>query len=423
MKLKRICPICDSNDGDILYEGKRAIDKREKVLSNFNIVACSKCGFIFEDSNYTQKDYDEHYKSLKSQSSSVGRGGVSKFDIDRYDFQIKQIENFLENKDASILDIGCGYGGLLLRLEEKGYKNIYGIEIEENCCRILEKNNIQYSLGTVFDMEKINKSFDVVIISHVLEHIYDLKKIKSIINKVLNKNGILYIEVPDTNNYSNFNYKPFDYFNFEHLNHFTQNTLNILFNKFNIIHSGNSYIHRSQFSKMPILFSIYKNNKYNIIIKDEDDINKDEDDINKDEDDINKIKEYIAYNQNFEKKFKFDNINYNELFYIWGFGVYGRHILMQENIMKNINIVGILDKNPTFKDFKIKIYNGNEIPMYIIEDNNIDFLLNKNNINIIITTSVYENEIKEFILKNKNFYGKVIIAAEQSRAEQSTNIR
>ena len=52
---------------------------------------------------------------------------------------------------------------------------------------------------------------------------------KRSLKKLLNPNGIIYIEVPDANRYSNYYVVPFYYFDCEHINHFDINSLKNLF--------------------------------------------------------------------------------------------------------------------------------------------------------------------------------------------------
>ena len=153
IKLNRVCPICSSNYAYKIYELKASKDEKEKVLSKSNIVLCDNCNFIFDDSSYTQKDYDEHYQFGETfATNSAGSGGSRDTDIQRYDFQIDKIVKHLKDKNANILDIGCAKGGLLKRFIDRGYKNIYAIEPEKSCVDILRKDNIDAKLGSIFDI-------------------------------------------------------------------------------------------------------------------------------------------------------------------------------------------------------------------------------------------------------------------------------
>ncbi|MEI0557265.1 class I SAM-dependent methyltransferase [Brachyspira intermedia] len=398
MKLSRICPICGSENYEMLYELKLAKSNKEKILENSYIVFCNKCGFIFDNNDYTQNDYNEHYSSIKTSSTaSAGTGGNRITDIQRYDFQIDIIEKFIQNKDIDILDIGCAKGGLLNRFRERGYNKIYGIEPEVNCHSILHEKNIVSNIGTIFDIEKFGKTFDVIMVSQVLEHIWDLKLAKNVLKNCLNKNGLLYIEVPNLEYYSEYFYKPFYYFNFEHINHFSKNTLNMLFNNFEILETNSSYFYMPNNKKYPILYSVFRNNENN------------SSNIVKDEYGIRLVKEYIQKSYEIESNLKLDiDTDYPVLLY--GLGYYGRRVLMNDKIFNNINVVGIIDRNPTFKGFYIKIFDGKEIPVYTIENDNIDFLSKYNyNVNIFISSPIFENEIRDFLLKTNKINGKIII--------------
>ena len=193
-------------------------------------------------------------------------------------------------------------------------------------------------------------------------------------------------------NYNNYFYKPFYYFNFDHCNHFTINSLIKLFNDFECLEKMNSYIYVANNKKYPIIYTVLKNSQ------------------TKDKFGINKIKEYI------NKSYKIENAFCQELkldstpTFLYGFGFYSRRLLMQENIFKNINLVGIIDRNPTFNGFNVEIYNGNKIPIYIIEDDSLSFFRKYKYVNVLISSPTWEIEIRDYLLNNKNFVGKIIIA-------------
>ena len=389
MKLDRICPICNCEKGESLYEINFAKADDEYIPEHYDIVACENCGFIFNNTKWTQKDYDKYYAESKKYSSNflAGSGGLSELDKIRYNNIIDRLERIID-KDSSIVDIGCAKGGLLRTLKDRGYNNLYGIESSNEAIANLKKYSIDGMSCSIFDILNINKKFDVVILSQVLEHIYDLKKIKHIINNILNKNGILYIDVPNANEYYKYLIKPFHYFDIDHINHFNLKSLYNLFLEYECIEvkSYNELIIDNK--KYPIIYSIFRkcSNKYGII-------------------------RYIEKSYQVEKENYFYNIDPSKKTFLWGYGSYLKRLLLNETYFNNIDYFGIIDKNKTLAGMKIYDYKNNEIEIFTPE------ILNKyNDANIIITSSLYSSQIRDELLNNKNFIGKI---AEQSRAEQS----
>ncbi len=80
------------------------------------------------------------------------------------------------NQPVRILDIGCGRGELLQRLVARGYAAV-GVDIEPACVAMASQY-AQVVTGDVFSLESMfpPARFDVVIASHVLEHVENPRK-------------------------------------------------------------------------------------------------------------------------------------------------------------------------------------------------------------------------------------------------------
>ena len=402
MKLERICPICNCNDAEKLYEINFAKSKNEFIPEYYDIVSCYNCGFIFNNTKWTQRDYDKYYSETSKYSNNftLGAGGLSDLDLKRYNDIIGRIEKFI-NKESSILDIGCAKGGLLRTFKDRGYNNLYGIESSEDAINYLKTFGIDGKCLSLFNANNINKKFDVIILTQVLEHIFDLKIMKSILKKLLNKDGILYVDIPDGTSYIKNNLNSYYYFDLEHINHFSNDTLRYLFNNLETIEVNNSYFENVSDIKAYIIYGIFKNSKK----------------INRDIISLNKMKEYIEESDikdNYLIKQYFDN---SKPTFLWGFGAYLRRLLLDDRYFNNINIAGIIDKNKSLSGLKIKNYKNNELEIF-----NPDILENNTDANIIITSVLYSKQIEEDLLRDNNFKGKIYKLynrAEQSRAEQS----
>jgi pseudaminic acid biosynthesis-associated methylase len=84
------------------------------------------------------------------------------------------------NRNIKILEVGSNIGNQLLLLQKMGFKNLYGIEINNYAVELskFRTKNISIIQGSMFDIPFKDKYFDFVFTSGVLIHINpkDLKK-------------------------------------------------------------------------------------------------------------------------------------------------------------------------------------------------------------------------------------------------------
>jgi pseudaminic acid biosynthesis-associated methylase len=92
------------------------------------------------------------------------------------------IKSFLGNldRDIRILEVGSNVGNQLLLLQENGFKNLYGIEINDYAIQFSKSRtkNINIVQGSALDIPFRDGFFDLVFTSGVLIHIHpkDIKK-------------------------------------------------------------------------------------------------------------------------------------------------------------------------------------------------------------------------------------------------------
>ena len=102
------------------------------------------------------------------------------------------------NKNANILDVGCGYGRTLNELYNNGYKNGIGIDFSE---KMIEKGKSLYPHLTFEIMEEgktkySENTFDAVILFAVLTCIIANEEQMELLNeirRILKPKGIIYI--------------------------------------------------------------------------------------------------------------------------------------------------------------------------------------------------------------------------------------
>lgn len=152
---------------------------------------CDNCKLIFLDEKCFQPDLFAQYNYEKYFINYIK--GYKRY-IRLFDKTIREIEKF--KKQGNILDVGCGVG-LLLLLAKKRNWNEFGIEISKFASNFA-KNKLNLNVFHTDNLDSFtNDFFDVVVVSHVLEHLKDPLIILKNIRKKLHRNGILVISVPN----------------------------------------------------------------------------------------------------------------------------------------------------------------------------------------------------------------------------------
>ncbi len=229
--LSRNCPICESDHGQVLHNQKFQLAERNFLPFSYDVVWCAKCGFIFADTSATQKEYDRYYRDLsKYESTKIASGsGVTEYDLNRLEQTAKAIVQFFPDKTSRILDVGCANGGLLSELKKFGYDNLSGLDPSPTCVDLVNKKGLHGKLGGIFTENNFNERFDGILLTHVLEHMYDVRRAVDILLSWLENGGKLYVEVPDAERYKDFFITPYYFFDVEHINHFDKDAFINLF--------------------------------------------------------------------------------------------------------------------------------------------------------------------------------------------------
>ncbi len=90
----------------------------------------------------------------------------------RFDDAVNLSIQYIPDKTSRILEAGCGTGRVVKFLNDRGYENVFGIELNKEVVRWINKEfpNLHVIAGDILNMEYSQNSFDVVLSYGVVEH-------------------------------------------------------------------------------------------------------------------------------------------------------------------------------------------------------------------------------------------------------------
>jgi predicted SAM-dependent methyltransferase len=278
-----------------------------------------------------------------------------------FDLFVSYIKSISINKN--ILEIGDPSGKIALKLND--YNKWIIVEKNKNS-KIIFNEKITFIEQFFDDDFIINDKIDIIVHSHLFEHIYEPNKFLKKCYDVLNDNGEMFFGVPNMQHFTETNICPFLGLFFEHTIFLNKENINYLLNKNNF-----KIIKIIDYEKHSIIYhckKIIDNNNFNNNFK------------------------ITNYYDNFEKSIiiyyefakKCNNIikNTNKDVYIFG-ASYNSQLLISFGLeMKNVK--GFLDN---CKEKQDKFLHGYNIKIY-----DPSIIKNKNSI-IILKNGYYTNEI------------------------------
>jgi 2-polyprenyl-3-methyl-5-hydroxy-6-metoxy-1,4-benzoquinol methylase len=147
---------------------------------------------------YSQEFYTNEYKNFNDSSLEVQISDKEFFHGRWSDMY----ENFVEikrklKKNTTILDIGCGWGLALQYFKNKGMDS-FGFDPAIEAIEYGKKKGLNLKHAGLQSMDVFKgKKFDIITMLNVLEHLADPISALKQIKKLINKDGILVIDVPN----------------------------------------------------------------------------------------------------------------------------------------------------------------------------------------------------------------------------------
>jgi SAM-dependent methyltransferase len=205
--LKEIkCRICNVTSTATIYE---IGEPMYGMLDKFEYFQCPNCECLQIDKIPLDmaKYYQSNYYSLNSLSGKISK--TARFLRDRYVMTKWGVIGYLINRKkqndalnslvrlaplttSSILDVGCGTGAEIESLAMLGFTKLLGIDPNLSDDRKIKEQVFVKKM----ELSDVDGKWDVIMMNHSLEHIYDQQMVFKNLKRLLSPSGKLIIRIP-----------------------------------------------------------------------------------------------------------------------------------------------------------------------------------------------------------------------------------
>ena len=226
------CPVCGSPDRALLYA-----DLTDRVFGTapgrWNLQRCGSCSSAYLDPRptpqsigrayagyYTHAVEDHPIVRRKGRLRSVLHDWINGYQNARYGTQrtpaspagrwlLPLLPSLRAAADAEcrhlprppasggqLLDVGCGNGGFLTLAQQAGW-TVRGVDFDADAVRTACSRGLDVQQGGIEVFDGQSDAFDVITMSHVIEHVFDPPHVAQRIYALLKPGGIFWVDTPN----------------------------------------------------------------------------------------------------------------------------------------------------------------------------------------------------------------------------------
>jgi 2-polyprenyl-3-methyl-5-hydroxy-6-metoxy-1,4-benzoquinol methylase len=222
----RTCPLC----GGIRHT---VASQRMQHGLDLTTVVCQECSFVFTNPLPARETYERFYREAYADYYGHITPKPICAGVTTEPAQFTAKFNLLAQKvtlsGSRLLEVGPGNGLFLWWARHRGCEAL-GVEPSPEFCSVLASAGLPYLQGVLSDVRpETHGLFDIIFMSHVLEHFYDPNEALQHCRALLKETGILAVEVPNI-------LKPFRsldryFLRYVHPSNFSPRTLHTLLDK------------------------------------------------------------------------------------------------------------------------------------------------------------------------------------------------
>jgi SAM-dependent methyltransferase len=192
------CPICGGQSTTPFIQAEDDLGGRP---GRFTFVECGDCSLVYQSPRLRFKHikpyYDEEYIAHRKKSNWGVLTAFYEWAMGKHDREKLALVTRYSglNAESQVLDVGCGAGTFLAKINEEIGASTCGIDFKD-LSDLPWLVGVDFRLGTLADQEFEQRRFDLITMWHFLEHDYEPLRTLEVARNLLSPTGQMVIEVP-----------------------------------------------------------------------------------------------------------------------------------------------------------------------------------------------------------------------------------
>jgi SAM-dependent methyltransferase len=182
----------------------RRLSEKDRFGLPFGNSICAGCGLVSLSPRMAPESLPEYYGSIYHPLICGVPAGTVLEDLVNEGQGRRVFESIcphLRKKELKVCDVGAASGSALAGFRESASGmglicDLYACEYEERYLRAALERGIKAVKGGTDRLRGFGRRFDVIILSHVLEHFHDPFSELNVLSGLLAEGGLVYVEVP-----------------------------------------------------------------------------------------------------------------------------------------------------------------------------------------------------------------------------------
>lgn len=331
--MKRQCFLCQS-DLEHIFSAPWALPGLPTREIGFSV--CPKCGSVCQSPTVTFSEMMTFYETVAVYTNPGRQEKPSEAKIRDLDEQIQFITRGIGTLPSSALQIGSSDGYTLSRFKLAGVQNVLGVEPSAHSVEIAKNRYGITSVNASAESFETPHSFELILLTHVLEHLYGPQAVLSKCRKIQEpcKEGFIYVEVPLLAPLTSL--CP-GFFSFEHINYYTR--ANLIKSLTNAGYSPVSVVEHYNSNLSPIIGVLASTREQHHV----------EEELNE----YKRNKSIVAAYRTREVDYWQQCLNTLEdplsspgSLYLWGAGIHTSQLIANTDLIRKYTIQGLTDTSP-----------------------------------------------------------------------------